>query len=76
MCIRDFNLLSLDDKIALVNNRESRLLESRLCIGKYKANLYEMEGIKVHVVFNSLNKNVLLVNALEDSELDYKTGLN
>lgn len=70
MCIKDFNLLSLDDKISLVNKTESKLLESHLWVGNYKMHLYEMDGMKVHVLVRTDNNRVIAANALEDAELE------
>lgn len=69
MCIQDFNQLSLDDKILLVNKSDSKLIESHPWYGKYKTNIYELDGMKVHVLVNDGNKRIALVNALEDAEL-------
>ena len=69
MYIKDFNQLSLDDKIYLVNNTGSKLIESHSWFGKYDTNLYDVDGIKVNVLFDKNTKHVMIARALEDAEL-------
>ncbi len=73
MQINDFNSLSLDDKVYMVNSTGSKLIESHPWYGKYKTNLYELDGIKVNVLVNINDNRVMLAHALEDSELESLT---
>ena len=73
MQINDFNALPMNDKVLMVNNKESKLLESHPWQGKYKLNLYDLNGTKVHVLINSDSKNIMLAHAIDDSELESLT---
>lgn len=68
MCIKDFNKLSLEDKVLLVNKSNSKLLESNLWVGKYNTNIYELNNMKVHVLINNDSNHVVFANAIEDNE--------